>query len=62
MSMTHYGKMLYKGRNGKMWQLQPKSYSEATKQQEKETLDLILSGKYVVVPVAMPINNISREE
>ena len=56
--MSHildYNKMMFKGRDGKMKIIQPKSYTDATKGDERQILDLIMEGKFVIVPVAMPL-------
>ncbi len=61
MSITEYGKMLFKGKNNKLKLIQPKSYTDATKAEQAEVLELLMKGEYVMVQVAMPISTIKGD-
>ena len=52
--LQDYGKHVFTDRRDRRWVVQPKSFSQATQRDEKEVLDLLLSGEYVLVTMAIP--------
>ena len=54
MALKEYGKMVYKDRKGQLQIMQPKAYTIAVKAETMEILDLLMSGDYIMVQVAIP--------
>jgi len=53
--LQEYGKHVFTDRKGKCWVIQPKSFTSATHRDEKELLNLLLSGEYELTIMAIPI-------
>jgi len=49
-----YGKHVFTDNRGRRWIVQTKSFSRATQAEEKEILDLLLSGEYELIIMAVP--------
>ena len=52
--LQEYGKHVFTDRKGKCWVVQPKSFTSATHRDEKELLNLLLSGEYELITMAIP--------
>jgi len=52
--LQDYGKHVFTDNKGKRWVVQTKSFSRATQRDEKELLDLLLSGEYELITMAVP--------
>jgi len=53
-SVTEYSKILINSEYGRHLLLQPKSWSNATRAESLEVMDLVMTGKYVMAQVAIP--------
>lgn len=53
-NIEEYGKIFFISNDGKGRLIQPKSYTSATKTEEKTIISLLMEGDYVIVKVAMP--------
>ena len=45
---------MFMSKDGKMRIIQPKSFTEATKGDQNQTLALLMTGEFIMVSVAMP--------
>ena len=52
--LQDYGKHVFTDKRDRRWVVQPKSFSRATQRDEKELLDLLLSGEYELIIMAVP--------
>jgi hypothetical protein len=53
-NITDYGKMCFHDIDNKLRIIQPKSHTGGTFGDIKDLVKLLMSGKYIIVPVAMP--------
>ncbi|GAG65997.1 unnamed protein product [marine sediment metagenome] len=54
MSIKEYSKIVIMTDEGKLLIIQPKSWTFATKMEEKELLDLIFKDKYITTTAIIP--------